>query len=104
MLLKSRLNLSLKPMAAYGLLVFVCLLYSSNSNSQIIEPFDLRYQNAQKGGIQFLSNVAISCTSGNCANTQAQMPPSGTGANENFNMSYMDYDGVPSTFLSLIHI
>ena len=74
--------------------------YSNSVHSQLFEPFDVRYQNAQKGGIRFLSNVAISCSSGNCSSLQSQMPPSGNGANDNQNMQYVDIDSDFSTFMS----
>ncbi len=48
----------------------------------------------------FLSNVAISCSSGNCSSLQSQMPPSGNGANDNQNMQYVDIDSDFSTFMS----
>ena len=77
-----------------------CAGYSNSVHSQLFEPFDVRYQNAQKGGIRFLSNVAISCSSGNCSSLQSQMPPSGNGANDNQNMQYVDIDSDFSTFMS----
>ncbi len=84
-----------------ALLLFLYIAHSTQSHAQIFDPFELRYQNAQKGGIRFLSNVAISCTgSGTCSNAQAQMPPNGNGSNESFNMNYIDFDAVPTTFMS----
>ncbi|MBL6660178.1 MAG: DUF11 domain-containing protein, partial [Crocinitomicaceae bacterium] len=80
--------------------MLLCIGYSNSLHSQLFEPFDVRYQNAQKGGIRFLSNVAISCSSGNCSSLQSQMPPSGNGANDNQNMQYVDIDSDFSTFMS----
>ncbi|MDG1351072.1 MAG: hypothetical protein P8P80_08265, partial [Crocinitomicaceae bacterium] len=77
-----------------------CAGFFYSGHSQLFEPFEIRYQNAQKGGIRFLSNVALSCSSGNCSSLQAQMPPSGNGANDNQNMQFVDIDSDFSTFMS----
>ena len=69
--------------------------------AQIVSPFDIRYQTQQKGGIRFISNVSVSCNSStSCTNAQAQMPPSGTGQNNSFTMTYVDIDNDPTTFMS----
>ena len=49
------------------------------SHSQIVSPFNIRYQTNQKGGIMLLSNVALTCntSNANCATYQNQFPPSG---------------------------
>ena len=84
---------------------FWCLLFltllSYSTYSQIIEPFDIRFEANQKGGITMLSNVSVSCNSGSsCSSAVSQVPPNGTSSNENFNMQYVDIDGDPSTFMS----
>lgn len=80
------------------LLFFSFLFLSFQLFSQIVDPFSIRYQNQQKGGITMLSNVSVSCT--NCAATTSQIPPNGNGINNNFSMSYVDVDGISSTFMS----
>ena len=54
--------------------VFSCLL---TAHSQVVSPFDIRFQTNQKGGIQMISNVALTCnaSNGNCATFQNQLPP-----------------------------
>ncbi|MFM7664808.1 MAG: hypothetical protein ACKO68_09810, partial [Bacteroidota bacterium] len=60
---------------------------------QIVAPFSVRYQTNSKGGIKFVSNVALSCpNSNNCTTAKNEVPPSGTYANGDFNMSYVDID------------
>ena len=99
-LLNNVFNFLLRPKSTLVILLLFCALFSSLGYCKLFEPFDVRYQNAQKGGIRFLSNVAISCSSGNCSNLQSQMPPSGNGANDNQNMQYVDIDDDFSTFMS----
>ena len=81
-----------------GFLYFLCF----DLSAQLIEPFDIRYGISQKGGIRMLSNVSVSCgASSGCSSTQSQMPPNGSGSNEDFSsMSYVDIDSDPSTFMS----
>ena len=79
-------------------LILLMTLTTSYVFTQIVDPFSIRYQNQQKGGIRLLSNVSVSCT--NCATTTAQMPPAGTGQNNGFNMSYVDVDGQTGTYMS----
>jgi len=68
---------------------------------QIVSPFNIRYQTQQKGGIRFISNVSVSCnSSASCNNAVAQIPPSGSGQNNSYTMSYVDIDGDPTTFMS----
>ncbi|MEY4286742.1 MAG: hypothetical protein RL511_820, partial [Bacteroidota bacterium] len=68
---------------------------------QLVSPFNIRYQTQQKGAIRFISNVSVTCNSStNCTAAQIQLPPSGTGQNNNFTMSYVDIDGDPTTFMS----
>ena len=82
-----------------GILLFMLFsIISIQAFSQIIDPFTIRYQNQQKGGIRLLSNVSVSCT--NCAATTSQMPPAGNGINNNFNMTYVDTDNTTATYMS----
>ena len=72
-------------------------------NSQLVEPFDIRYQTQQKGGIVFLSNVSVSCNSGsNCYGATSSFPVSGNTqyGNNDFIMNYVDIDSDPSTYMS----
>ena len=86
------------------LFVSYCVIFISANFvfSQIVSPFNIRYQVNQKGGIKFLSNVSVSCGSGtnNCATAQGEVPPSGVYQNGSFTMSYVDIDGDASTFSS----
>ena len=66
--------------------------------SQTFDPFSTRYQTLQKGNIRILSNTSVSCA-GSCTAT-GEMPPSGANNNNNFNMTYVDVDGITSTFMS----
>ena len=75
----------------------VMLLLCVNAQAQIVDPFTLRYQATQKGGIQMLANAAVSCNGCAAAN---QMPPGGTGTNNGNNQYYIDLDGLSSTFMS----
>jgi gliding motility-associated-like protein/uncharacterized repeat protein (TIGR01451 family) len=70
--------------------------------SQVENPFEVRYQTQQKGGIAYLSNVSVTCNSGfNCANAQAALPITGSGGDNNdFAMSYIDLDNDPDTWMS----
>lgn len=64
--------------------------------AQVVDPFAIRYQVNQKGGLVFLANTSIGC---NCsANTE--MPPSGSSDNNDFSMSFVDIDSDASTFMS----
>ena len=42
----------------------------------VVEPFDIRYQTQQNGGIVFLANSMMYCGSNNCTQTQQAMPSS----------------------------
>jgi gliding motility-associated-like protein len=81
--------------------VFFLILFSIIVNqafAQIVDPFSIRYQNQQKGGIRLLSNVSVSCS--NCAATTSQIPPAGNGINNNFNMTFVDTDNTTATYMS----
>lgn len=82
-------------------LAFIGGLSKFDVHSQVVSPFAIRNQIQQKGGIRFVSNVSVTCNSStNCTTAQNQVPPSGTGQNNNFTMGYVDVDGDPSTFMS----
>jgi len=68
-------------------LISVCyciLLTIATGNTQIIKPFTKDFQVTQRGGIVFLANVAVGCSSnpttagGACEAGTAEMPPGGS--------------------------
>jgi gliding motility-associated-like protein/uncharacterized repeat protein (TIGR01451 family) len=65
--------------------------------SQIIQPFNIRYQVNQKGGLVFLANTSVGC--GSCSG-HTEMPPGGNSDNNDYNMTYVDIDTDPTTFMS----
>ena len=72
-----------------------------NVQAQVINPFTIRYQTSQKGGLRFISNASVTCNSSTtCTTAKAEVPPAGTGQNNNFTMSYIDIDGDASTYMS----
>ena len=85
-----------------GSLVFLALVVSLSIHAQVEDPFEVRFQTQEKGGIALLSNISVSCNSGfNCSNAQASLPMSGTGGDNNdFNMTYVDLDNDPDTWMS----
>ena len=69
--------------------------------SQVIAPMSVRYQTNAKGSITIISNVSISCNSGNNCNTaRAEIPPAGTWGNHSLTMAYVDSDSDPTTYMS----
>ena len=86
------------------ILVTLIILFSTISfHSQVVSPFDIRYQANQKGGVKMISNVAITCNSSNqnCGNFQNQFPPNGNHNQDGgVTMDYVDIDNVGSTFMS----
>ena len=73
------------------------------SISQIVSPFNIRYQVNQKGNITLLSNVAITCNSSNanCGTYQNQLPPNGNHNQDGgVVFGYVDVDNNSSTFQS----
>jgi hypothetical protein len=59
-------------------ILITLLIVHFSVNSQIVSPFNARYQNNQKGGISFISNVSVSCGSVNgCSAAQQQTLVSG---------------------------
>lgn len=81
------------------LLLFI-VLFSLGilSVAQVITPFKIRKTVTQKGGIIYLSNTSSKATPDNIV--QNEMPPSGTGYDNNFTNTYVDIDGDASTFMS----
>ena len=82
-------------------LVMFCVIF--NGQSQIVSPFNIRYQANQKGGIQMISNVGLTCNAGNgnCSTFQNQFPPNGNHNQDGgVVMDYVDIDTDPSTFMS----
>lgn len=83
------------------LLSFLFLYYCNFS--QIVSPFNIRYQANQKGGITILSNLALTCNSSNnnCAIYQNQFPPSGNHNQDGgITMGYVDIDATALTWMS----
>jgi CshA-type fibril repeat protein len=80
------------------ILLFVFLIISVTSIAQVITPFTVRKAITQKGGILYLSNTSSKAVPDNAV--QNEMPPSGTGYDNNFTNGYVDIDGDSSTFMS----
>jgi len=71
------------------------------SYCQLLTPFTVRKQVTQKGGIVFISNGAITCsTSASCTAARTETPPAGTSTNAGFAAAYIDMDTDASTFQS----
>lgn len=81
-------------------LLFILGLLSIGTliSAQIISPFKIRKTVTQKGGIIYLSNTSSKASPDNII--QNEMPPAGTGYDNNFTNTYVDIDGDPSTFMS----
>ncbi len=79
------------------ILLLLLLVVNFLGFSQTLDPFTLRYQNLQKGGIRIISNVSLGASNSALNN---QIPPGGTGYNNQATMGYVDVDGNPSTFMS----
>ena len=80
---------------------FLCL--NCNYFSQIVSPFNMRYQTNQKGGITILSNLALTCNSSNnnCSTYQNQFPPNGNHNQDGgVTMGYVDIDATPLTWMT----
>lgn len=86
--------------------LFLICLFPLLHRAQVITPFSNIYQTTQKGGIVFLSNVALGCSAnpptatGTCATGSAEMPPSGTWRDNVFVSAYVDVDNDANTFMS----
>ena len=86
------------------------LLFSTGTilHSQVITPFTPVYQVTQKGGIIYLANSSLGCSSNpplaalsaTCAAGTAVAAPSGVLRDNDFISAYIDVDGDPSTFMS----
>ncbi|MBN8702362.1 MAG: gliding motility-associated C-terminal domain-containing protein [Bacteroidetes bacterium] len=83
-------------LAVYLIIGFVTL--TKTTYSQLVDPFKIYYQTNQRGGIKYVANSATTCDGG-CA-AQNEVPPAGTGKNNDFNNNFIDIDGDPSTFMS----
>lgn len=70
--------------------------------AQIVEPFDIRFQTQQNGGIQFLANTTMFCGTGSaCVSAQQAMPFEFPQDNNNgHQMQYYDGDSDPATWCS----
>lgn len=78
--------------------------------SQVVQPFAIRYQTNQKGGITFVSNTALTCNP--TATSQSTTCPTATSTNQNsitgstdynnngWTMQYVDVDGDATTTMS----
>ena len=80
------------------ILIFGFLFISTTSSAQVITPFTIRKTITQKGGILYLSNTSSKAIPDNVV--QNEMPPSGTGYDNNFTNGYVDIDADLSTFMS----
>ncbi|MEI7422898.1 MAG: tandem-95 repeat protein, partial [Prolixibacteraceae bacterium] len=74
------------------------LVICSAAFAQLITPFSIRKQVTQRGGILFLSNTSSKAVPDNVV--QNEMPPAGTGYDNNYTNGYVDIDGDASTFMS----
>ena len=99
----SQFNLSKEFKSGSTILFLVMLCVIFNGQSQVVSPFNVRYQTNQKGGIQMISNVALTCnaSNNNCATFQNQFPPNGNhNQSGGVVMEYVDIDTDPSTWMS----
>ncbi len=91
-----KLNFSLK-----SLLPVLAIFAANLLQAQVVRPFTIYYQNNQKGGIVYVSNVSVSCGSATgCAAAEAEISPNGTSQNNDFIQEYVDVDGDGTTFMS----
>ena len=85
------------------LVTILLFFFSISFHAQVVSPFDIRFQANQKGGIQMISNVALTCNGANqnCGTFQNQFPPNGNHNQDGgVTMDYVDIDNVGSTFMS----
>ncbi|MES2589140.1 MAG: gliding motility-associated C-terminal domain-containing protein [Bacteroidota bacterium] len=83
-------------MKKHFILTIILFFIISNYFGQIVDPFTIRYQTINKGGLVFLANTSLTC---NCAKND-QMPPGGDGKNNGSQMNFVDIDSDASTFMS----
>ncbi len=76
--------------------LLVSILFIQHASSQIVDPFAIRYQVNQKGGLVFLANTSVSC---DCS-ANSELPPGGSGNNNSFSMDFVDIDSDASTYMS----
>ena len=79
-----------------SVLILSSLVYLSLA--QVVTPFTVRRTITQKGGILYLSNTASKAIPTNIV--QNEMPPSGTGYDNNFTNGYVDIDNDVTTWMS----
>ncbi|MGV3630735.1 MAG: gliding motility-associated C-terminal domain-containing protein [Bacteroidota bacterium] len=83
-------------MKKLSFVLFVSTLVIHHLSAQIVDPFAIRYQVNQKGGLVFLANTSVGC---NCAGNN-EMPPGGDTDNNGENMNFVDIDSDASTYMS----
>ncbi len=96
-------NKVVSSVTIYLKILIISLFVSNTSFTQVVSPFNIRYQTNQKGGIVILSNVTLTCNSNsnNCGTYQQQVPPIGNHNQDGgIVMNYVDVDGFSSTFNS----
>ena len=80
------------------ILILTALAIYSTSFGQVVTPFFVRKSITQNGGIIYLSNVSVKASP--TSTVQNQIPPSGTGINDNYRDAYVDVDNDATTFMS----
>lgn len=78
------------------ILQFLFSVITIGVSAQVIQPFNIIYQKNQRGGLTFLSNVALTC---NLPDT-LYMPPAFGRNNDGYASIYVDKDNDLSTFSS----
>ena len=84
----------MKKLLSFHILLLICVI----SSAQVITPFTVRKTITQKGGIIYLSNTASKAVPDNVV--QNEMPPAGTGYDNNFTNGFVDIDSDGSTWMS----
>ena len=77
--------------------LFALFFTSFISFGQTVDPFAIRYQTNQKGGLSILANVSVGC--GTCS-AHTEVPPGGTSDNNGVSSNFVDIDSDLSTFSS----
>lgn len=91
------MNMNLNKLFATATL----LLLFTNSYSQLVSPFKIRYQSFVKGDIKLISNNITNRTDyGNTANVPYYNHTNSAKKNDEFEMNYIDIDDDMSTFSS----